>query len=90
MVSSVGFTINSALSPCPLKAMKYYYREHLSGYERIQREAKRSWGEIHGAPNGFEKFASRPFFEEALPRLEFELERPRALGLVSWHRMDLR
>jgi len=61
--------------------MKYYYREHLSGYEKIQREGKKSWDEIHGNPDGFEQFSSRPFLEQVLPGLTFNVERPRALEL---------
>ena len=61
--------------------MKYYYREHLSGYQRVNREGKNSWGEIHGHPDGFERFSSRPFLEQVLPQLEFESKRPRALEL---------
>ena len=61
--------------------MKYYYREHLSGYRRVEREGKISWDEIHGHPDGFERFSSRPFLEQALPQLEFESKRPSALEL---------
>ena len=61
--------------------MKYYYREHLSGYQRVEREGKKSWGEIHGHPDGFERFSSRHFLEQVLPMLDFDLERPRAFEL---------
>ena len=64
-----------------IRIMKYYYREHLAGYRRMQREGKRSWGEIHGHPGGFENFSSRPFPEDVLPRLRFESNRPRVLEL---------
>ena len=61
--------------------MKYYYREHLAGYRRMKNEGKRSWAEIHGYPDGFVHFPSRPFLEEILPRLRFKDERPRVLEL---------
>ncbi len=61
--------------------MKYYYREHLSGYEKVEREGKSSWGEIHGHPDDFERFSSRPFLEQVLPQLEFDSERPLAFEL---------
>ena len=61
--------------------MKYSYREHLSGYQRIEREGKSSWGEIHGHPDGFERFPSRPFLEQVSLQLEFESKRPQALEL---------
>ena len=59
--------------------MKYYYPEHLTGYERIKAEGKRSWDEIHGAPDGFEQFSSRGFLERILPRLQFSVSRPKVL-----------
>ncbi len=43
------------------RRVKYYYPEHLKGYQRIKEEGKRSWGEIHDCPNGFEEFTSRSF-----------------------------
>ena len=58
--------------------MKYYYREHLAGYEQIVAEGKTAWGEIHGV-EGFDNFSSRPFLEKALPRLVFDSPRPLAL-----------
>ncbi len=58
--------------------MKYYYREHLAGYEQVVAEGKTAWGEIHGV-EGFENFSSRPFLEKALPRLVFDSPRPCAL-----------
>lgn len=58
--------------------MKYYYREHLLGYERIRAEGKTAWGQIHGAAD-FDDFASRPFLELALPRLRFPSHPPDAL-----------
>ena len=59
--------------------MKYYYPEHLTGYERIKTESKRSWGEIHGDPDGFEQFSSRGFLERILPRLQFSDSIPKVL-----------
>ncbi len=47
----------------------------------VEREGKSSWGEIHGHPDGFERFASRSFLEQVLPQLEFDSKRPRALEL---------
>ena len=61
--------------------MKYYYREHLSGYQRVEREGRNSWGEIQGPPDGFERFSSRPFLEQVLPQLEFDSKLPLALEL---------
>jgi SAM-dependent methyltransferase len=63
--------------------MKYYYHEHVAGYERMLAEGKRSWGEVLGHPDDFENFSSRSFLEEILPRLAFETENPRALELGS-------
>lgn len=61
--------------------MKYYYREHLTGYRKVKSEGKRSWGEVNGNPDGFVNFPSRPFLENILPRLIFKDKRPRALEL---------
>ena len=58
--------------------MKYYYREHLLGYQRVQAEGKTAWNEIHGS-SGFEHFSSRAFVEMALPRLRFLTSQPAAL-----------
>jgi SAM-dependent methyltransferase len=63
--------------------MKYYYYEHIAGYERMLAEGKRSWGEVQGHPDDFEDFSSRSFLEEILPRLAFETKKPRALELGS-------
>ena len=60
--------------------MKYYYREHLSGYDRIKSQGKTAWWEIHGG-NGFDDFASRAFLQTVLPRLKFAAPRPTALEL---------
>lgn len=58
--------------------VKYYYREHLSGYERVKSEGKISWGEIQGE-SGFENFAARRLLEFALPRRQFKSVKPRTL-----------
>jgi SAM-dependent methyltransferase len=58
--------------------MKYYYREHILGYQRVKAEGKTAWAEIHGS-EGFENFASRPFLEVALPTLRFSSAHPSAL-----------
>jgi 2-polyprenyl-3-methyl-5-hydroxy-6-metoxy-1,4-benzoquinol methylase len=59
--------------------MKYYYREHVDGYQRMRTEGKKSWDEIHGNPDGFENFSSRPFLEEVLPQLHFPVPKPEVL-----------
>jgi len=58
--------------------MKYYYPEHIEGYQRIQAEGKTAWNEIHGS-TGFENFSSRDFLESALPRLDFSVPNPTVL-----------
>lgn len=58
--------------------MKYYYPEHIRGYDRIQAEGKTAWAEIHGGV-GFENFCSRPFLEAALPKLSFQTAEPTVL-----------
>ena len=58
--------------------MKYYYPEHISGYQRIKAEGRTAWNEIHGEV-GFENFSSRAFLEEALPRLRFSASNPTVL-----------
>jgi len=58
--------------------MKYYYREHTLGYQKVKEEGKTSWGEIHGV-DGFENFSSRPFLEEILPKLLFSEPSPTVL-----------
>jgi SAM-dependent methyltransferase len=58
--------------------MKYYYREHTLGYQRIKAEGKTAWNEIHGS-TGFENFSSRAFLETALPRLRFSVSNPTVL-----------
>jgi SAM-dependent methyltransferase len=57
---------------------KYYYREHVIGYQRLRTEGKMAWAEVHGA-TGFDDFASRAFLEAALPRLSFGASASRAL-----------
>lgn len=60
--------------------MKYYYREHIAGYERVKAEGKLAWHTIHnGKP--FDDFPTRKFLEYALPRLELAEARPRALEI---------
>jgi SAM-dependent methyltransferase len=58
--------------------LKYYYREHIQGYDRIRAEGKTAWAELHDR-QGFENFASRAFLEMALPQLSFPAVRPSAL-----------
>ena len=58
--------------------MKYYYREHILGYQQIRAEGKTAWAEIHGY-TGFENFASRAFLEKALPLLHFSVPHPTVL-----------
>ncbi len=60
--------------------MKYYYREHTQGYQRIRAEGKTAWAEIHGG-DGFDDFSSRPFLETALPHLHFSSSPPSALEI---------
>jgi SAM-dependent methyltransferase len=58
--------------------VKYYYPEHLRGYDRIRTEGKTAWAEIHGG-EGFENFSSRPFLEAVLPTLSFRTAQPEVL-----------
>jgi len=58
--------------------MKYYYKEHILGYQQIRAEGKTAWAEIHGDA-GFENFASRAFLEKALPLLHFSVPHPMVL-----------
>ena len=60
--------------------MKYYYREHIQGYQRIRAEGKTAWAEIHSG-DGFDDFSSRAFLEMALPRLHFSSSPPSALEI---------
>jgi len=60
--------------------MKYYYREHIDGYERVKAEGHLAWHtRLNGKP--FDDFCSRPFLEYALPQLELAEARPRALEI---------
>jgi len=60
--------------------MRYYYREHIQGYQRVKAEGKTAWHQIHnGRP--FDEFASRAFLETALPRLSFAVSNPSALEI---------
>jgi len=58
--------------------MKYYYREHILGYQRVKAEGKTAWAEIHGH-TGFENFSSRAFLETALPQLRLSMPKPTVL-----------
>ena len=58
--------------------LRYYYSEHLEGYERVKAEGKTAWAEIHGQ-EGFDNFCSRGFLEVVLPRLTFSTHVPTAL-----------
>ena len=58
--------------------MKYYYREHIQGYQQVKAEGKTAWAEIHGH-TGFENFASRAFLEEVIPSLDFSVPHPMVL-----------
>ncbi len=59
-------------------SMKYYYREHILGYQKVKEEGKTAWAEIHGY-TGFENFASRAFLEEILRQLHFSEPNPTVL-----------
>ena len=58
--------------------MKYYYREHIRGYQQVRAEGKTAWAEIHGYTD-FENFALREFLEKALPLLHFSVPHPMVL-----------
>jgi len=60
------------------RSMKYYYREHILGYQRVKAEGKTAWHEIHGG-TGFENFSSCAFLERALPQLQFSTPKPTVL-----------
>lgn len=53
----------------PASVTKYYVREHESGYTRLLASGLRAWDEMHGNPDGFEKFSSRSFLDSILFRL---------------------
>jgi 2-polyprenyl-3-methyl-5-hydroxy-6-metoxy-1,4-benzoquinol methylase len=59
--------------------MKYYYPEHIEGYERVKAEDKVAWGEIHGEV-GFENFSARAFLSAVLPGLRFDNSEPTVLN----------
>jgi len=60
--------------------MKYYYQEHIAGYDRVKAEGHLAWHTVHnGKP--FDDFPTREFLEYALPRLELAEARPRALEI---------
>jgi len=59
--------------------MKYYYLEHIEGYQRVKAEGKVAWSEIHGGV-GFEDFAARGFLAAVLPTLRFETTEPTVLN----------
>lgn len=59
--------------------MKYYYREHISGYQKMKINRMKSWGELHGNPDGFENFSSRSFLDNILPQLHFSSIQPTVL-----------
>ena len=60
--------------------MKYYYREHIAGYERVRAEGHLAWHtRFNGRP--FDDFPTREFLEYALPRLELAEARPTALEI---------
>jgi 2-polyprenyl-3-methyl-5-hydroxy-6-metoxy-1,4-benzoquinol methylase len=55
--------------------VKYYYPQHIQGYNRIKAEGKTAWGEIHGE-TGFENFSARGFLDAVLPMLRFDTPKP--------------
>ncbi len=60
--------------------MKYYYREHIDGYEQVKAEGHLAWHtRFSGKP--FDDFPTRTFLEYALPRLELARARPTALEI---------
>jgi len=61
-----------------LTQVKYYYPEHIAGYEQVRAEGKTAWAEIHGGV-GFEDFCSRSFLEAVLPCLDFATPEPNVL-----------
>lgn len=50
---------------------KYYYPEHEWAYERIQREGKTGWHDLHGGA-GFEHFDCRDHLERSLAMLQMD------------------
>jgi len=59
--------------------VRYYYPQHVEGYQRVKAEGKVAWGEIH-AGVGFEDFAARGFLEAVLPTLRFDAPEPTVLN----------
>lgn len=59
--------------------MKYYYPEHIDGYERVKAEGKTAWGELCDS-KGFDDFSARAFLEAALPTLQFDTPQPMVLN----------
>ncbi len=59
--------------------MRYYYLQHIEGYQRVKAEGKVAWGEIHGE-DGFENFAARGFLAAVLPTLCFDTPEPTAFN----------
>jgi 2-polyprenyl-3-methyl-5-hydroxy-6-metoxy-1,4-benzoquinol methylase len=60
--------------------VKYYYREHIAGFEQVKAEGHLAWHtRFSGKP--FDDFPTRAFLEYALPRLELAQARPTALEI---------
>lgn len=55
--------------------MRYYYPQHMEGYQQVKAEGKTAWGEIHGGV-GFEDFSARGFLAAVLPTLRFATPEP--------------
>jgi len=55
--------------------VRYYYPEHIEGYQRVKAEGKVAWGEIHGGV-GFDDFPARGFLAAVLPALRFDAPEP--------------
>lgn len=51
--------------------MEYYRAEHEAAYERIEREGKSGWHELHGG-SGFDHFGSRAHLERSLALLRLD------------------
>lgn len=58
--------------------MKYYVREHTTGYKQLQIEGKTSWDELHGSQS-FEDAAVLPFIAAAMHWLPTYTNTPQAL-----------
>lgn len=59
--------------------MRYYYLQHIEGYQRVKAEGKVAWGEIY-REEGFENFAARDFLAAVLPTLRFDTPEPTAFN----------